>query len=237
MDQYMSSTEEKNDGSASHDNIHLAQSVTTSEIETIQQQLDHTCDSNTDSDSNNVLLDVVKYYYQTILKYPHVYSGLQFGCHYVLYRDHPQVVHSTYAIYVVYSTETWADTDNMATTCPGEHANHHTSIPWYTIQTLVRMMADLHKTLILVHIEELLTEDSGNESLLQCNNSPSSHPTATTVTGTSHGTKTADQQESRNIKVVHYPCNGKRYCISELTITTEHAPFRQHQQSNPSKVT
>jgi hypothetical protein len=32
-------------------------------------------------------------------------------------------------------------------------------IPWYTIQTLVRMMADLHKTLILVHVGEVESSD------------------------------------------------------------------------------
>jgi tRNA intron endonuclease, catalytic C-terminal domain len=177
----------------------------------------------------NVQLDVVKYYYQTILKYPYIYSGLQFGCHYVLYRDHPQFVHSTYAIYVIYPTSTGP-------------AYTHTNIPWYTIQTLVRMMADLHKTLILVHIEEFLTDTKGLDNpgidgTAQSLRSEYSSSTSATTSIAGTGGTNIEQRQSTKSKIIHYPCNGKYYTISELTITTEHAPFRQQQQNSISKVT
>lgn len=38
-------------------------------------------------------------------------------------------------------------------------------IPWYTIQTLVRMMADLHKTLILVHVSEVNDDATNGNSV------------------------------------------------------------------------
>lgn len=187
---------------------------------------------------NSVYLNVVKYYYQTILKYPHIYSGLQFGCHYVLYRDHPQIVHSTYAIYVIHPSTTG--------TTP-EHANIHTNIPWYTIQTLVRMMADLHKTLILLHIEEFPTHDMGQ--VTQGNSTESTQQghgitencSCDTALGTGSTGHETQQPNTANSKIVYYPPNGKSYAISELTITTEHAPFRQQQQqknnNNSSKIT
>ena len=180
---------------------------------------------------NSIYLDVVKHYYQTVLKYPHVYSGLQFGCHYVLYRDHPQVVHSTYAIYVIHPT----------TTTTG-HTNVHTNIPWYTIQTLVRMMADLHKILILLHIEELPTNDTGHDKQIESEEAMRSRREGencrNTSIYTSAGSTTHETQHQKsNSKIVYYPSNGKTYSISELTVTTEHAPFRQQQlHNNTSKV-
>ena len=187
----------------------------------------------------NIYLDVVKYYYQTILKYPHVYSGLQFGCHYVLYRDHPQFVHSTYAIYVIYP-----NTQESATATTGtdlaERPSTHMNIPWYTIQTLVRMMADLHKTLILVNIEEFpsngneLESPVANVGIDDANqNGCRSEDRCKTAT-----TNALDksQHQHRNSRIIRFPSDGKTYSISELTITTEHAPFRQQQQSNLSKV-
>ncbi len=214
-----------NDGNISNDDPQItipSPSIVTPDNETIREQ--------------NIYLDVVKYYYQTVLKYPHVYSGLQFGCHYVLYRDHPQFVHSTYAIYVIYPNTQESVT---ATTDTGlaESSSMHTNIPWYTIQTLVRMMADLHKTLILVNIEELSSNDKeleladvGIDAANQNCRSEDRRKTATT------NASDQSQHQHRNSRILCYPCDGKKYSISELTITTEHAPFRQQQQSNLSKV-
>ena len=182
----------------------------------------------------NAHLDVVKYYYQTILKYPYVYSGLQFGCHYVLYQDHPQRVHSTYAIYVIYPT---VDDATVTTgTNPIGTEQTHTNIPWYTIQTLVRMMADLHKTLILVHVEEVPTLEKEHDTAQTLR----SDDCCNMRTDSAAIDTTADEKQpsKTSSKIVYYPCNKKNYSISELTITTEHAPFRQQQQNNNlSKVT
>ena len=47
---------------------------------------------------------VVRHYYRNYKKYSHIYSGLQFGCHLVLYTKHPDLVHSDYAIYILPSS-------------------------------------------------------------------------------------------------------------------------------------
>ena len=60
-----------------------------------------------------------------------VHSGLQFGCELVLYADDPGRVHSDFCVHLV-----------------------EERLDWRTIQTLVRSMPDLHKTLILAHIKE-----------------------------------------------------------------------------------
>lgn len=60
-----------------------------------------------------------------------VHSGLQFGCELVLYADAPGRVHSDFCVHLV-----------------------DERLDWRTMQTLVRSMPDLHKTLILAHIRE-----------------------------------------------------------------------------------
>lgn len=60
-----------------------------------------------------------------------VHSGLQFGCELVLYADDPDRVHSDFCVHVVRSDG---------------------RLDWRTMQTLVRSMPDLHKTLILAHV-------------------------------------------------------------------------------------
>lgn len=73
-------------------------------------------------------------------------------------------------------------------------------IPWYTIQTLVRMMADLHKTLILVHVGEVESNDE------------------------------VATERVRNSNSVRVSFQGKEYWLDEFAITTEHAPFRHTMQ-------
>ncbi|KAI2507187.1 hypothetical protein MHU86_7253 [Fragilaria crotonensis] len=60
-----------------------------------------------------------------------VHSGLQFGCELVLYADDPDRVHSDFCVHLV-----------------------DERMDWRTMQTLVRSMPDLHKTLIIAHIRE-----------------------------------------------------------------------------------
>ena len=63
-----------------------------------------------------------------------VHSGLQFGCELVLYADDPDRVHSDFCVHVVGKDE---------------------RLDWRTMQTLVRSMPDLHKTLILANLREI----------------------------------------------------------------------------------
>lgn len=60
-----------------------------------------------------------------------VHSGLQFGCELVLYADDPSRVHSDFCVHLVDET-----------------------VDWRNMQTLVRSMPTLHKTLILANIVE-----------------------------------------------------------------------------------
>lgn len=62
-----------------------------------------------------------------------VHSGLQFGCELVLYADDPNHVHSDFCVHVV---------------------RPESRIDWRTMQTMVRSLPNLHKTLILAHVKE-----------------------------------------------------------------------------------
>ena len=75
-------------------------------------------------------IDILRKHFKT--KGYRVHSGLQFGCELVLYADDPDRVHSDFCVHLV-----------------------DERMDWRTIQTLVRSMPDLHKTLILAHITEL----------------------------------------------------------------------------------
>jgi hypothetical protein len=57
-----------------------------------------------------------------------VHSGFQFGCELVLYADDPSKVHSDFCVHVLPEDGT---------------------IDWRQMQSLVRLMPDLHKTLLL----------------------------------------------------------------------------------------
>ncbi|KAL7510016.1 hypothetical protein ACHAXN_006925 [Cyclotella atomus] len=61
-----------------------------------------------------------------------VHSGLQFGCELVLYADSPGRVHSDFCVMVVGPKE---------------------PLDWRRIQTLVRSMPGLHKTLIIACVK------------------------------------------------------------------------------------
>eukprot|EP00934_Nitzschia_sp_Nitz4_P008019 Nitzschia sp. Nitz4//scaffold189_size62959//59156//59602//NITZ4_006318-RA/size62959-snap-gene-0.5-mRNA-1//1//CDS//3329539926//8009//frame0 len=72
-----------------------------------------------------------------------VHSGLQFGCELVLYADDPQRVHSDFCIHVM---------------------RDEGLLEWREIQTLVRSMPDLHKTLILANVVGDLPENDDDET-------------------------------------------------------------------------
>mmetsp|Transcript_37389 Transcript_37389/g.44607 ORF Transcript_37389/g.44607 Transcript_37389/m.44607 type:complete len:151 (+) Transcript_37389:60-512(+) len=105
-----------------------------------------------------------------------VHSGLQFGCELVLYADHPGRVHSDFCVHIV-----------------GDEGR----VDWRTMQTLVRSMPDLHKTLIIAYVVEILD-----------NNSVGS------FTEVPHN----DTDEVKPFT--------RKYNVEEIAIATEHAPFR-----------
>ncbi|KAL7562294.1 hypothetical protein ACA910_014513 [Epithemia clementina (nom. ined.)] len=74
-----------------------------------------------------------------------VHSGLQFGCELVLYADDPSKVHSDFCVHVVPEDEL---------------------LDWRMMQSLVRSMPDLHKTLILANPTIAKTDD-GKEILVE----------------------------------------------------------------------
>ena len=118
-----------------------------------------------------------------------VHSGLQFGCELVLYSDSPGRVHSDFCVHV--------PPDRVGT------------MDWRTLQTLVRSMPDLHKTLIVAHVrvEEMSAPAEGEEG------------------GTS-GPPSGDGGNTAS--------TSTRYCVDELCLTSEHAPFRQ--KNAPTEV-
>jgi hypothetical protein len=81
-----------------------------------------------------------------------VHSGLQFGCELVLYADDPGRVHSDFCVHLV-----------------------EEQLDWRTMQTLVRSMPDLHKTLILAHIREQQGEFVVHEMAIATEHAPFRH--------------------------------------------------------------
>mmetsp|Transcript_675 Transcript_675/g.1073 ORF Transcript_675/g.1073 Transcript_675/m.1073 type:complete len:157 (+) Transcript_675:525-995(+) len=84
------------------------------------------------------LINVVRKHFEQ--KGYRVHSGLQFGCELVLYADDPGNVHSDFCVHVV-------------------QPDH--PLDWRRMQTLVRSMPDLHKTLILAHVKKHLNSSNG----------------------------------------------------------------------------
>ena len=109
------------------------------------------------------------------------HSGLQFGCELVLYADSPGKVHSDFCVHVPDGADGQLD--------------------WRTIQTLVRSMPDLRKTLIIAHVREVDPAGGGKGQV-----------------------KVRTDESNDNSKGTQQALN--RYVVEELAIATEHAPFR-----------
>ena len=77
-------------------------------------------------------IDIVRTHFQN--KGYRVHSGLQFGVELVLYSDIPSKVHSDFCVHV--------PQDNVG------------KLDWRMIQTLVRSMPSIKKTLIVAHVKE-----------------------------------------------------------------------------------
>mmetsp|Transcript_50 Transcript_50/g.65 ORF Transcript_50/g.65 Transcript_50/m.65 type:complete len:135 (-) Transcript_50:229-633(-) len=82
-------------------------------------------------DENEKRIAIVRRHFER--KGYRVHSGLQFGCELVLYADDPNRVHSDFCVHIVPSDD---------------------RLDWRTMQTLVRSMPDLHKTLIIASLEK-----------------------------------------------------------------------------------
>mmetsp|Transcript_16474 Transcript_16474/g.24666 ORF Transcript_16474/g.24666 Transcript_16474/m.24666 type:complete len:159 (+) Transcript_16474:32-508(+) len=104
-----------------------------------------------------------------------VHSGLQFGCELVLYADLPSRVHSDFCVHIPAAD---------------------TRLNWMTIQTLVRSMPELHKTLIIATIRKSSAE---NDDAIAFE-------------------KDVGNDQSKETK--------DYYIVDELAVATEHAPFR-----------
>mmetsp|Transcript_10468 Transcript_10468/g.15220 ORF Transcript_10468/g.15220 Transcript_10468/m.15220 type:complete len:145 (+) Transcript_10468:90-524(+) len=90
--------------------------------------------------TNEERIAVVRYHFER--KGYRVHSGLQFGCELVLYADDPDRVHSDFCVHVVRSD---------------------TTVDWRMVQTLVRSMPDLHKTLILANVRNKFADEGDGE--------------------------------------------------------------------------
>eukprot|EP00978_Attheya_sp_CCMP212_P000145 scaffold280_cov50-Attheya_sp.AAC.2 len=82
-------------------------------------------------------IDIVRKHFEA--KGYRVHSGLQFGVELVLYSDSPTKVHSDFCVHVVSSDG---------------------RVDWRVMQTLVRSMPDLHKTLILASVRNSMDDSS-----------------------------------------------------------------------------
>lgn len=93
-----------------------------------------------------------------------VHSGLQFGCELVLYADDPSKVHSDFCVHVLPEGKAKKSTLRVVLLLAfsSMYSNKFPSIPrgvssdgtmdWRMIQSMVRLMPDLHKTLLLANL-------------------------------------------------------------------------------------
>eukprot|EP00588_Corethron_pennatum_P000740 CAMPEP_0194298710 /NCGR_PEP_ID=MMETSP0169-20130528/60317_1 /TAXON_ID=218684 /ORGANISM="Corethron pennatum, Strain L29A3" /LENGTH=196 /DNA_ID=CAMNT_0039048727 /DNA_START=54 /DNA_END=644 /DNA_ORIENTATION=+ len=129
-------------------------------------------------------------------------SGLQFGGDLVLYADDPSVVHSDFCVVVV----------------PGGAGGR---VDWRNIQTLVRSMSDLRKTLILVYVRSKpASEGDRNQGLGDAG--------AVETTGVNAGADTDTVGRAASV-AADDNCE-----VCEIAVMSEHAPFRRKKSSAPA---
>lgn len=140
-----------------------------------------------------------------------VHSGLQFGCELVLYADDPNRVHSDFCVHVLQAT------------LGGEGADPNDGrLDWRTVQTLVRSMPDLHKTLILANV----TPIEGIPRTAESNNDVGEEDLSILSYSPTMDTKEQNKREEAE-KCKEVNANQKSYFrIDEIAIASEHAPFR-----------
>ena len=89
-------------------------------------------ESSTTNLTHEERIDIVRKHFQN--KGYRVHSGLQFGVELVLYSDIPSKVHSDFCVHVP--------------------QDKNGKLDWRMIQTLVRSMPSIKKTLIIAHVKE-----------------------------------------------------------------------------------
>ena len=87
-------------------------------------------------------IDIVRTHFQN--KGYRVHSGLQFGVELVLYSDIPSKVHSDFCVHVPH--------------------DKNGKLDWRMIQTLVRSMPSIKKTLIVAHVKEKKMDGNNSSS-------------------------------------------------------------------------
>jgi len=97
-------------------------------------------ESSTTNLTHEERIDIVRTHFEK--KGYRVHSGLQFGVELVLYSDIPSKVHSDFCVHVPQDSNGKLD--------------------WRMIQTLVRSMPSIKKTLIVAHVKEKKTDGSSS---------------------------------------------------------------------------
>jgi hypothetical protein len=89
---------------------------------------------------------------------------------------------------------------------------------WRRIQTLVRSMPNLHKTLIVANVRTVVGQELSRANF-------------------------SNHKDSQTKETLSNSCDFQRYVVEELAIASEHAPFRHKnitkgvgQQIKPSKI-
>jgi len=171
-----------------------------------------------------------------------VHSGLQFGCELVLYADNPGRVHSDFCVHVLPPPLVYSSSSSATAAARASAA----VIDWRTIQTLVRSMPDLRKTLIIARVRLChrhhdhdssggigdgdVHDDSNIPMTVRVNyssvsiKSSSSTSTGSIIKRNEQDNETiTDKEEDEGgggVGEEYY------YIVDELAIATEHAPFR-----------
>lgn len=150
-----------------------------------------------------------------------VHSGLQFGCELVLYADNPGRVHSDFCVHVLPPPLVYSSSSSAAATTSAA------VIDWRTIQTLVRSMPDLRKTLIIARVRlchRHHNHDSsggiGGGGVHDDSNIPIKSSSSTSTGSIIKKNEQDEEEDEGGVGEEYY------YIVDELAIATEHAPFR-----------
>jgi hypothetical protein len=174
-----------------------------------------------------------------------VHSGLQFGCELVLYADNPGRVHSDFCVHVLPPSQLYSSSSSTIVQKEEERNDALAEaaaavIDWRTIQTLVRSMPDLRKTLIIARVRRC-HRDHRDISGCIGGGGGSVHddiPTTAKVNSSSDSIKSSttsiikqNLQDKETIIENEKDEGGDgedeyHYIVDELAIATEHAPFR-----------
>mmetsp|Transcript_17265 Transcript_17265/g.37437 ORF Transcript_17265/g.37437 Transcript_17265/m.37437 type:complete len:212 (+) Transcript_17265:142-777(+) len=135
-----------------------------------------------------------------------VHSGLQFGCELVLYSDNPEYVHSDFCVVVL----------------PRDGR-----VDWRRIQSLTRQMSDWKKTLILAEV-------TVGSPVVNCTDGDAG--TSAASSENSDGAVQQQQEEKPEDETTSPLMNAANVEVTELAISTEHAPFRHRRVQTVAKA-